>query len=83
MVMEFKEKILNKGYKILNTLPTRQKDTIDQKPACLDLMVTNKHDKISSFQSGIANFSDHTVQILNRSAKNCKSTTKIYQYKKL
>ena len=76
MVQLFKEKILHKGFKILNSHPTREKETIDQKPACLDLMITNKHEKISSFQSGISNFSDHTIQILNRTAKIIKSPPK-------
>ena len=60
MVDEFSEKNLTKGFTILNRKPTRQKDTIDKKPACLDLMITNKIEKIISHDSVISNFSDHT-----------------------
>ena len=69
MVKNFQDRILNKGFKILNNTPTRQKDNIESKPACLDLIMTNKIDKIANFQSGLSNFSDHTLQILERKAK--------------
>ena len=68
------DKILSKGFTILNSKPTRQKDTVDGKPACLDLMVTNKFEKIVNHESGLSNFSDHTLQILQRSTSGIKNT---------
>ena len=93
MVDEFSEKILTKGFTILNKKPTRQKDTIDNKPACLDLMITNKIEKIISHDSGISNFSDHTLQILCRRSKGIQANQnfirlrsfknfKIHEYRK-
>ena len=73
MVEEFMDKILTKGFTILNSKPTRQRDTIDNKPACLDLMVTNRLEKIVSHESGISSFSDHSLQILSRRSKGIKS----------
>ena len=73
MVDNFLDKILSKGFTILNVKPTRQKDTIDSKPACLDLMVTNRIEKIVSHESGLSNFSDHTLQILQRSTSGIKN----------
>ena len=35
----------------------------------LDLMLTNRVDKIASYQAGISNFSDHSLQILVRNTK--------------
>ena len=67
------DKILTKGFTILNSKPTRQKDTIDNKPACLDLMVTNRLEKIISHESGLSSFSDHSLQILSRRSKGIKS----------
>ena len=69
LIEMFKERILRKGFKILNTDPTRVKDTPESKPSCLDLMLTNRLEKIISFQSGSSTFSDHTLQILQRSSK--------------
>ena len=67
------DKILTKGFTILNSKPTRQKDIIENKPACLDLMITNRLEKIISHESGLSNFSDHTLQILSRRSKGIKS----------
>ena len=69
MVTMFKEIILKKGFKILNSTATRQKDSVEAKPACLDLMVTNNQDKIVSIQSGISCFKNHSLQSLHRRAK--------------
>ena len=77
MVLQMKERILQKGFKILNSDPTRQKDNVEAKPACLDLLLTNMPEKIASYQSGISMFSDHTLQILNRRAKNVKLVPKM------
>ena len=77
MVDRFKETILDKGFVILNSGPTRTKDTIDSKPACLDFIMTNKPDKVANFQSGIPNFSDHSLQIMNRSTKGFKNKQRV------
>ena len=78
MIEEMKEMILNNGHVILNTeKSTRNKDKVDSKQTCLDLLITNRRDRIISHQSGIPGFSDHTVQILSRRSKEIKSTNKI------
>ena len=74
--MNFKQRILDKGFKILNDQPTRTKDLVDSKPSCLDLLITNNVEKIASFKSGLSNFSDHTMQMVCRSVKNIKTNPK-------
>ena len=76
MVQNFKQFFLEKGFKILNNQPTRTKDNVEPKPACLDLIISNNLSKVSSFKSGISSFSDHSLQILCRSVKDIKSTPK-------
>ena len=77
MVTELKDKILNNGHTTLNNSNTRSKDNINSKESCLDVMFTNRLDKINSFQSGIPGFSDHTIQIMSRNVKNIQKTQKI------
>ena len=42
LVQLFREKILNRGYQVLNSKPTRVPNNIESKPSCLDLIVTNE-----------------------------------------
>ena len=79
MVEMLNEKILQKGFKILNTAPTRLKDTVDSKPSCLDFIITNKIEKVASYQSEIPTFSDHSLQILHRTVKNLQKKPKIHE----
>ena len=83
MVEQFRDRILDKGTKILNSGPTRLKDTVEAKPACLDFILTNKIDKVVSFQSEIPSFSDHSIQILHRSMKKIKSNPKYIRMRSL
>ena len=76
LVDNFKEKILQQGFKILNNSATRTKDNTESRPACLDLILTNKPEKVASFSSGIPSFSDHTLQVLTRSTKGLTRTQK-------
>ena len=69
LVNSFKDKILSKGFKILKNKPTRTKDNNDSRPACLDLGITNKIEKIVKVETGIPTFSDHSMQMLVRSTK--------------
>ena len=48
MILKLKLKIWEKGFKILNTGPTRTKDTIDSKPAYLDWIISNRLEKVAS-----------------------------------
>ena len=82
MVEKFQEKILDQGFKILNCTPTRCKDTVDAKPACLDLILTNTLKKVASFSSGESSFSDHTIQGLHRTSKKLVTTEKYIRLRK-
>ena len=66
MVEALVDRILQKGFKIFNSQPTRTKDNHESKPACLDLIITNRTEKVINYQSGLSSFSDHTLQIVNR-----------------
>ena len=74
-------RILDKGVNLINTTPTRELDTPQTKPSCLDMMFANKMDKIANFQSGLPGFSDHTVQILVRKTKKNGNHPKFHQDK--
>ena len=60
LVEAFSEKVLENGFNILNSTPTRTKDTVESKPSCLDLILTNRLSKIINYESGISSFSDHS-----------------------
>ena len=77
MIKELKEQILNQGFFVLNKTSTRTRDNINSRPSCIDLMITNRTDKIISHQSGLPGFSDHSVQILTRKTKEIKSINNI------
>ena len=76
MAKMFREKILQKGFKILNKKPTRNDDTSGQRPACLDLLITNRADKILSHDT-LPAFSNHTLQILIRRTSEMKSQPQV------
>ena len=76
LVQLFREQILNNGFKIINKTPTKYKNTVDSKPACSDLILTNRTDKIVSFQTGLHSFSDHTLQSVTRSTKGIVNNPK-------
>ena len=73
----FKNKILDKGHIILSKTPTKLSDDPQSEDSCLDLMVTNRPQKIAYFQAGIPTFSDHCMQILVRKTKEIKTNKKI------
>ena len=70
------ERILNKGFLLLNNTPTRTKDTADSKDSCIDMMFTNRTDKIAQHRSGITGFSDHTIQLLVRTTNKLMTNQK-------
>ena len=76
MVKIFKDRILEKGFKILNSQPTRTRDGTETKLSCLDLIVTNKTEKIASYQTGLPSFSDHSMQLVMRSTKSIATNPK-------
>ena len=76
MIDEFKLRILDKGHKILSLEPTKINDNPEAHDSCLDLMITNRVDKIASYQAGLPSFSDHTVQMLIRQTKPLQTTQK-------
>ena len=82
MVTQFQERILDQGFNILNCTPTRCNDTVDAKPACLDLIITNTLDKIASFSSGESSFSDYTIQGLHRTSKKLVTSQKFIRLRK-
>ena len=71
-----KEKIIQKGSKILNSKPTRHEENPQKKPTCLDLMISNKPEKIT-YQNSEPGFSDHFIQILKRKMNEIKKQPKI------
>ena len=70
-----KEEILQKGSKIINTKPTRNDDTPNQNPSCIDVMITNRPDKIT-YHNSLPGFSDHKVQIMIRKTTEIISQVK-------
>ena len=76
MIKLLKEKILDKGFTILSNVPTKLNDNNQEKPSCLDLMITNRVEKITSYQAGITSFSDHTLQYLTRSTRGIQTSNK-------
>ena len=76
MIEGLQKRILDKGFQIISNKPTRVKENPDAEPSCLDLMITNQIDKISSHQAGVQIFSDHTLQIIHRTTKKIHTTQK-------
>ena len=63
---------MEKGHVILNHQPTKIQDNIEAKESCLDLIITNRPEKIASFQASLPCFSDHTLQMVIRKIKILK-----------
>ena len=74
MIEGLKSIILEKGHIILCSKPTKLSDNIYSQDSCLDLMISNRGEKISSFKGGVPSFSDHTLQILVRQTKPIQNT---------
>ena len=74
MAEMFKQRILNKGFTLIGNQPTRTPDNPTSRPPALDLIVTNRLDKVESFHVGIPCFSDHHLQSLTRRTKNLQVT---------
>ena len=86
MTRMLKDKILNRGFILIGNQPTRTNDRPDSRPAALDLIVTNRKDKVESFKIGLTSFSDHLVQTLTRRTKKLvvtQSRIKIKIFQKL
>ena len=84
MTRMLKDKILNNGFTLIGNQPTRTKDRPDSRPAALDLIMTNRRDKVESFEIGLSSFSDHLVQTLTRRTKKIvvtQSRIKIRSFK--
>ena len=75
MSSSLQERILDKGTLLLNeTTPTWNRNHPLAVPSVLDLMFTNRREKLINHQSGISSFSDHSLQILTRSSKEIITT---------
>ena len=84
MVQMLKDKILTKGHIALNSKPTKEPLTPEERPSCIDIIFTNKKDKITNFETKSPTFSNHYLQIVRRSIKNkknLKNYIKIRTYK--
>ena len=80
------ERILSKGFTLLGNQPTRTPDNPLSRPAALDLMITNRLEKIENYQVGLPSFSDHLVQTLTRRTKNLQvsqNRIKLRSFKKI
>ena len=63
------ERILDKGFTLVGSQPTRAPDRPDSRLAALDLIFTNRIDRVESFEIGLLSFSDHLIQSLARRTK--------------
>ena len=77
MIDKFKENIIERGHNILSSVPTIINNNPETPNSCLDLMLTNRREKITSHMAGLPCFSDHTMQIMIRSSKPIQSNKKI------
>ena len=77
LIEALKTRILDQGFSILSREPTITKENPESKESCLDLMMSNRIDKIANFEAGIESFSDHTLQSMSRSAKGTSMAKKI------
>ena len=71
MIQDLKSKILNNGFSVLNNEPTW--DLTSNPGSCLDLIITNRVDKIVSFQTKSPTFSDHSLQVVIKRTKELKN----------
>ena len=78
MIEQLKTKIIDQGFTVIDNKPTKINENPGIAPSCLDLMITNRLDKITAYQSGIIVFSDHTLQTLTRKSKGNKNWNKKY-----
>ena len=78
MSQMLKERILDKGFHLVGNGPTRAPDNPESRPAALDLMFTNRREKIESHKVGITSFSDHLIQITRKISKTTPNILKPY-----
>ena len=81
MIRDLQTRILDQGTQLLNSSPTRNNDHSDAMESCIDHIFTNRAAKITSFETGIPAFSDHTVQKLTRSTKGMKTSPKYLRFR--
>ena len=72
MVTELHQRILSRGVMVLNNLPTRNYDSFTQPESCLDLLFSNRQNKIISHETITPTFSDHALLKLTRRTKELK-----------
>ena len=70
MVKILQERILDNGFTVLNSEQTREKNHPNENPSCLDLIFTNRKDKIIMHDTVSPTFSDHFLLIVKRRTKN-------------
>ena len=76
MSTSLQDRILNHGTVLLDTKPTRTKDNPNDRESCLDMMFTNRPEKIICHQAGLPGFSDHTIQTLTRTTRKIETSIK-------
>ena len=76
MIASLRTRILDKGLSVLSQAATKIPNNPDTPPSCIDLMIVNNTEKITSFQAGLPSFSDHTLQVLTRSSKGLQTNKK-------
>ena len=76
MITMLKQRILEKGFKILSSEPTVTSEIRETGQSCLDLMITNRSDKISCYKAGLDCFSDHTLQTLTQTTRGISKSKK-------
>ena len=69
LVQNFKDKILNKVFFVLNNKPTQIQGNIDARPSCLDIAITNEKNRIINHDTIYDTFSDHAAVMVTRSTK--------------
>ena len=74
MSQMLQDRILSKGFTLIGDQPTRTPDNPQSRPAALDLIITNRLDKVENFQVGLPSFSDHLIQTLTRRTRDLQVT---------
>ena len=69
LVKSLHDKILSKGFTVINSAQTKEKISPQDKTSCLDLIITNRKDKILMHDTISPTFSDHFLIIMKRQSK--------------
>ena len=83
MVRDLKARILDNGIVVLNKEHTWNLEPNSLNPSCLDLIITNRRDKVTSYSTIYPTFSNHAMLELNYKVREVKTQSQYIKTRNL